>query len=363
MSNPTNGKSSPAQAADDRAEPEAPPRTIPATSQFNLSARLGSVGAHMSRAVVTIPPETPLIEACRLMAERRIGCVVVASGPEPLGLVSERDVVRRFARRQGLSVPVSQVMNRPLLTTVPGEPVLDALERMRDHHIRRLVVVDERGALVGIITQTDILEASSRRLVDLAGRHVKMAEAARRDELTGLFNRRAFNNFFQIELGRTRRYGGLMAMVMFDLDHFKKVNDRYGHDAGDHVLREFTRILRANCREVDIPARYGGEEFLVLMPALGTRAAALFAERIRRELAAAEMRHGEHNFRLTVSAGVCKWSKAADSLTAMHKLADQALYKAKNSGRNRVCVAAEDAARPAKHAPRQHHPRSRSQGR
>ena len=140
-------------------EGEAPPRSLPGTSHFNLSARLGTVGAHMSRTIVTIPPETPLAEACRLMTERRIGCVVVTSDGKPQGLVSERDVVRRFARRQALSVPVCQVMNRPLLTTVPGQPVLEALERMRENHIRRLVVIDGDGRLAGIITQTDILEA------------------------------------------------------------------------------------------------------------------------------------------------------------------------------------------------------------
>lgn len=320
-------------------EPDAPARSLPATKEFDLSARLGVVGSHMSRTVVTIGRKTPLVEACRLMTERRIGCVVVVDGAgEPLGLVSERDVVRRFARRQPLGVTVEAVMNRPLLTAEPDEPILHALERMRENHIRRLVVVDGGRRLAGIITQTDILESSSRRLVDLAGRQTKLVEAARRDDLTGLFNRRAFNSFFQMELGRTRRYGGLMALVMFDLDHFKRVNDLFGHDAGDEVLRVFSRLLRDHCREVDIPARYGGEEFLVLMPAVGTRAAALFAERVRKDLAATEIRCGEARMHVTVSGGVCKWSTAADSLRAMLKLADQAMYKAKHTGRNRVCV-------------------------
>jgi diguanylate cyclase (GGDEF)-like protein len=320
-------------------EPDAPARSLPATKEFDLSSRLGVVGSHMSRTVVTIGRRTPLVEACRLMTERRIGCVVVVDEDNaPMGLVSERDVVRRFARRQPLGLPVEGVMNRPLLTAKAGEPILHALERMRENHIRRLVVIDDAGKLAGIITQTDILEASSRRLVDLAGRQVKLAEAARRDDLTGLFNRRAFNSFFQMELGRTRRYGGLMALVMFDLDHFKRVNDQYGHEAGDDVLRVFSKLLKDHCREVDTPARYGGEEFMVLMPAVGTRAAALFAERVRKELAATEVRCGEVRVRVTVSAGVCKWSTATDSLRAMLKMADEAMYKAKHTGRNRVCV-------------------------
>jgi len=319
--------------------------------------RLGAVGAYMSRSVVTVRPGAPLAEACRLMAERRIGAVVVAGEDDvPVGIVSERDMVRRFAKRQPLGVAVEQVMARPLLTAAPKEPAAHALERMRENHIRRLVVVDSGGRLAGIITQTDILEASRRTLAELADRHVKLTEAVRRDELTGLYNRRAFNNFFQIELGRTRRYGGLLALALFDLDHFKKVNDTHGHDAGDEVLRAFARLLQGNCREVDVAARYGGEEFLVLMPAVGTRAAAIFAERTRKELSGVEMRAaGGRRFRVTVSAGVCKWTLQADSLRAMLKLADQAMYKAKNSGRNRVCVAADEPSKPHPPARPRHH--------
>jgi len=268
--------------------------------------------------------------------------VVAAADGVPVGIVSERDVVRRFAARGPLGVPVEQVMARPLLTATSREPAAHALERMREHHIRRLVVVDGDGRLAGIITQTDLLEASRRQLAELSDRHVKLTEAARRDELTGLYNRRAFNNFFQIELGRARRYGGLLALALFDLDHFKQVNDTHGHDAGDEVLRAFARLLQGNCREVDVAARYGGEEFLVLMPAVGTRAAAIFAERTRKELSGVELgAAGGRRFRVTVSAGVCKWTLQADSLRAMLKLADEAMYQAKHSGRNRVCVAAE----------------------
>ncbi|MFH1022397.1 MAG: diguanylate cyclase [Planctomycetota bacterium] len=315
------------------AETSAPPRP----------GRLATVGTYMSRTVVAVAPKTPLVEACRLMADRRIGSVVVVGADNvPVGIVSERDVVRRFAKRQTLGVPVGQVMARPLITAAPGEQALLALERMRQRHIRRLVVVDDDGKLSGIITQTDVLEASRRTLAELADRHVRLAEAARRDDLTGLFNRRAFNNFSQIELGRTRRYGGLLALVLFDLDHFKRVNDVHGHETGDGVLRVFAELLKANCREVDIAARYGGEEFLVLMPAVGTRAAAIFAERVRKELEAREIHAADgRTFRVTASAGVCKWSLQNDSLRVILRRADEALYKAKNTGRNRVCVAAD----------------------
>ena len=300
--------------------------------------RPDAVGAYMSRAVVTVETETPLTDVCRLMNEDRISCVVVRRGRVPVGLISERAVVRRIAQGKSLDVAAGRAMSRPLLTVTPRTPVLEALRRMRENHVRRLVVV-MRGRLVGIITQTDVFEASRRMLTEMADRQVRLSEEARRDDLTGLYNRRAFNGFFRAEAKRVRRYGGLLALVLLDLDHFKRVNDVHGHDAGDEVLRDFARVLRENCREVDLPARYGGEEFAVLMPAAGTRAARLLAERVRRDFGAIEFREGGVRFGVTVSAGVCKWTRSVNSPRAMLRRADAALYAAKHAGRNRVRVA------------------------
>jgi len=300
--------------------------------------RPGTVGAYMSRAVVTVGTETPLTDVCRLMNEDRISCVVVRRNGKPAGLISERAVVRRVAQGKSLDVAAGRAMSRPLLTVSPRTPVLEALRRMRERHVRRLVVM--KGArLLGIITQTDVFEASRRMLTEMADRQVRLSEEARRDDLTGLYNRRAFNDFFRAEAGRVRRYGGLLALVLLDLDHFKRVNDAHGHDAGDEVLRDFARVLRESCREVDVPARYGGEEFAVLMPAAGTRAARLLAERVRRDFGAIKFREDGERFGVTVSAGVCKWTRSVNSPRAMLRRADAALYAAKHAGRDRVRVA------------------------
>lgn len=297
-----------------------------------------TVGAYMTRAVVTVEPSVPLPEACRRMIGQSISCVVVADGDKPLGLISERAVVRRLAGGKRMETSARRAMSAPLLTCSPRISLAGALQKMREHHIRRLAVT-EHGKLAGIITQSDLLEASNRQLAALTQEHSRLRRTAMRDELTGLYNRRTFNEFFREELERVKRYGGLLALAVFDLDHFKQVNDRHGHDAGDEVLRRFAGVLKKCCREVDLPARYGGEEFTVLLPAVGTRAGRIFAERVRRETAGTKVRAGKQRLAVTVSAGVCKFTKRNRSMRAMLKGADRALYRAKHAGRDRVCVA------------------------
>ncbi len=321
-----------------RAKPKPKPKSKAATASQRPSDHAGTVGAYMTRAVVTVEPETPFKEVCRRMIAQSISCVVVAAGNKPLGLISERAVVRRLAGGKRMEVSARRAMSAPLLTCSPRVSLAGALQKMRENHIRRLAVT-EHGKLAGIITQSDLLEASNRQLAALTQEHSRLRLTAMRDELTSLYNRRTFNEFFKEELERVRRYGGLAALVLFDLDHFKLVNDRHGHDAGDTVLRRFADVLKKCCREVDVPARYGGEEFTVLLPAAGTRAGRIFAERVRRETAAMKVRAGGKPVPVTVSAGVCKFTKRYGSMRAMLQQADQAMYRAKHGGRDRVCVA------------------------
>jgi diguanylate cyclase (GGDEF)-like protein len=301
-------------------------------------AGANTVGAYMTRSVVTVPPAMPLRDVCRRMIDESISCVVVAEDARPLGLISERSMVRRLAAGRSTEVSARTAMSSPLQRCSPRTSLTAALEKMRENRIRRLAVI-RRGRLLGIITQSDLLEASNRRLAELSREHGRLRETAMRDELTGLYNRRALNGLFKGELERVRRYGGLLGLVLFDLDRFKGVNDRRGHEAGDEVLRVFAGVLRDRAREVDVPARYGGEEFAVLMPAAGRRAARLFAERVRQVLERTCIRSRGAEFKVTVSAGVCMFTKHASSMRAMLRQADRALYRAKRSGRNRVCVA------------------------
>lgn len=172
----------------------------------------------------------------------------------------------------------------------------------------------------------------------------RLERLAATDPLTGLRNRRSLRAEFEREAARTRRGAGVFSAAMFDLDHFKRVNDRHGHAAGDHVLREFARLLNASVRGLDIVARVGGEEFLVLMPGTTKAAARGVAERILRATAAATASWLGGDVRVTVSAGVATFGEDGSDFDALMESADRALYASKKAGRNRVTVAGEPPA-------------------
>lgn len=163
-------------------------------------------------------------------------------------------------------------------------------------------------------------------------------EMAVTDPLTGLHNRRYMSSQLQTLVTRANEGGESVAVLVIDIDHFKLVNDGFGHDAGDEVLREFAVRLATNVRAVDIPCRFGGEEFVVVMPDTALEDAFGIAERIRRSVSAAPFRlmDGGDLLNITVSVGVAASQNMADTPESLLKRADEGVYEAKNSGRNRV---------------------------
>jgi len=176
------------------------------------------------------------------------------------------------------------------------------------------------------------------------GLHERLHEQAMRDELTGLYNRHYVQEWFSLELRRAQRHGRPVGAVMLDIDHFKRFNDTFGHEAGDLVLRELAGVLKRFARQSDVASRYGGEEFLVLLPECPLEAALRKAEQLREEVAKLKL---EHNNRalgsVTVSIGVAAFPDHAREAEALVRCADEALYLAKQAGRNRVVAySAED---------------------
>jgi diguanylate cyclase (GGDEF)-like protein len=165
----------------------------------------------------------------------------------------------------------------------------------------------------------------------------RMKETAETDGLTGLRNRRAFDAALQLESSRYERYGRPLSLLMIDMDHFKSVNDRLGHEAGDEVLRRVATIVRSCVRDVDTAARFGGEELAVLLPETTLAAAREVAERIRVTIQGAPVRWQQDTIPVTVSIGLSCVPEGVASAGALLATADEALYTAKNGGRNRVC--------------------------
>lgn len=183
----------------------------------------------------------------------------------------------------------------------------------------------------------------ARRATDQANRELRQALTrehlmASTDELTGVANRRHFFAVAAKQLARTRRRPEAIAVALLDIDHFKRINDTYGHQAGDRVLQHVARVTRAQLRTVDELARYGGEEFVMLLPGSDGRQAMQIAERIREQCAAACIVVAEDAIRVTVSIGVADVDVEAGLEVAIRG-ADRALYRAKDHGRDRVELA------------------------
>ena len=163
----------------------------------------------------------------------------------------------------------------------------------------------------------------------------RMAEMATRDTLTGLYNRRFFMEALDREVARADRYEGDLAFCMVDLDHFKQVNDNFGHDAGDMVLSKIGDMLKKSFRKSDILSRYGGEEFAIIMPQVRETEARDACERFRKMVASHSFDHNSFQFNLTVSMGIASYNTVTEqSPMGLVKAADQALYQAKDRGRN-----------------------------
>jgi diguanylate cyclase (GGDEF)-like protein len=185
------------------------------------------------------------------------------------------------------------------------------------------------------------------RLADeLTRRQRALREANRRlrwlsevDALTGVLNRRAIRRRLRAELGRAQREGSTTALILLDLDHFKCVNDRFGHAAGDRVLRRVGRCLRQSARASDSVGRIGGEEFLVVLPTTSLREAGRFAERLRRRVARAPLSATVPTITASLGVAVTSSTENPDAGAAMRR-ADAAMYRAKAEGRDRVCTSA-----------------------
>ena len=214
-----------------------------------------------------------------------------------------------------------------------------------EHHLGLLVASHLSSALDNILTRQELATANARlrdhdlRLTQL---NEKLQQLAHTDEATGLFNKRRLFERLDMEVARAKRYGETLSCLMIDVDDFKQINDTYGHQAGDQVLRQIGALLQRSLRVTDFIARYGGEEFTVLLPRTNSAGAYRAAENLRSAFMAQEFLLSTTSIHITASIGIaCCSTFNHPSSQQIILLADNALYRAKRNGKNQVCFADE----------------------
>ena len=193
------------------------------------------------------------------------------------------------------------------------------------------------GGVDYITKPFDAFELQARVRAALRTKHLQdlLVKYAHIDPLTGLPNRRAMMERLQQEWTRMERHGQTFSFIMADIDHFKKVNDNYGHIAGDKILQEVAKVIARECRNNDLPVRYGGEEFAIIVPETNAADTLVLAERCRREIEKISLHVKKGNIGATVSFGIAE-ATGLQSLEALIQHADNALYESKLTGRNKI---------------------------
>lgn len=254
-----------------------------------------------------------------------------------------------------------------LLPDIGGLDVLAKLKKMKHLQGSPIIVLTSREGNEDITTALDlgaqdyvanplnmaVLNARVRSALRISeaqqalrDANQKLAEMASHDGLTHLYNRRVLMERMEEEVNKARRTRRALSLVMIDADHFKGINDHYGHPAGDRVLCDLATIIQQTVRQMDIPARIGGEEFAILCPETDLEGARLLAERLREKIAASSVHAGPHHIRYSASFGVALLTAKDQDTTAWLSRCDDLLYQAKAEGRNKV-VSGESLAKTA----------------
>jgi two-component system cell cycle response regulator len=283
--------------------------------------RIANVLEAEHRIDVETDPNNALFRA----AEGNYECLIVSLG------LQNFDGLRLCSQVRSLD----RTRNMPILAIADGDDGA-RLARGLEIGINDYIVrpVDKNELLARVRTQV-----RRKRYTERLRDNVQLSiEAAITDALTGLYNRRYMESHLGSLVEQAAARGKPIAVLVLDIDFFKAINDTYGHDAGDDVLREFAIRVRKSIRGIDLACRYGGEEFVIVMPETDMAVAATVAERLRRRIAAEPfpIEQGSKSIEVTISIGLAALETAEDNAATVLKRADQALYRAKRDGRNRV---------------------------
>ena len=298
----------------------------------------GIVKEYMTSPILSVDNDATLKEVADFMNSHKTSVVLVRNKNHGyIGVVTDADFTHKVAVKEYSvnTTTIESIMSAPIKAVDGSIFMADANGIMCQSGIRHLAVT-ENGEFIGLLSAMNFFEYYK----DV---EEHLSNLAIHDGLTGIYNRRYFDETLAREWKRTMREKAPLSLIMLDIDYFKKYNDTYGHQAGDECLRQVaTTISGALRRPADMAARYGGEEFVVVLPNLKLEDSAKFGETIRAKIEALKMEHkqSDANPFITVSLGIA--SVVPSSISSYEELvgaADKALYSAKNKGRNRVCVA------------------------
>ena len=282
-------------------------------------------------------------------AETRMHCVrkAIGDGAENVANLSFRDNTsltamavknRHYLPYRGEFDPGSQVVYTRKASLLGMQSLLILPLVVRDLAIGTLALAARRRDAFGTQVRPTLAALSNQLAVALqnADSVRRLEELATTDGLTGCFNKRYFGEQLKAKLSAAERFSRQLSLVIADIDHFKVVNDTYGHATGDVVIRELGQVLGRLKRETDIVARFGGEEFCLLCEETDAKGAQLLAERVRQELERTSFETELGKLKVTCSLGVATYPEHARGREDLFEAADRALYKAKRGGRNRV---------------------------
>ncbi|MEI7542265.1 MAG: GGDEF domain-containing protein [bacterium] len=299
------------------------------------------IGAVMSKDVLTANKEDTVMSMLERLQKHRMGAIVVINKDDvPVGIITERDIIQALViyKQETFEKQAQDIMSAPVLTLDPEQDIDSAAILMTLNGIRRIPITKE-NKLIGLITYRDITNALRKSYYVLEEKAQMLQDMANRDSLTKLFNKRLINEEIKKQFDAAKESNSPMAVIMIDIDHFKKINDTYGHPCGDYVLKTLSSILLSKSRDINIVGRYGGDEFIVLGAISDHKSSLYFAERLRMIIESTPFLYENQELKITISTGVCVWNSKIKDAKTMIKLADGALYNAKQAGRNCVKMA------------------------
>ena len=318
-----------------------------------------TVDSLMTRQVTHVSPGSPLLQVIDLMISQRVSCILVTENNTPVGIITERDLVKVLhspqAHQDLQHISVANVMTSPITTLEENDSFYEAIVVSRAEKVRHLPVINASNELVGLITHTDLTNAYvhlielqaeqlensvAEKTRDLAEKNQELLLLSMEDHLMCIGNRRAMEADLHHTHEQAIRNQQDYAVILFDIDYFKNYNDHYGHHAGDDALREVAKQLKSVTRGADRLYRYGGEEILLILSGANDKQTLGSAQRQIQYFANLNLPHEKSPFnKITLSAGVgyiAPQELKEKSWQDVVAKADKYLYEAKQAGRNQA---------------------------